>query len=97
MESDKEEFEMFKNLLLDDSLVGVMREFPNTHLVSAGLDPLKLGCEKLEAKLRLAGVHVEHSSYPQKDHGFFCLDVDNAMDAIENASKSLGESLKMMN
>lgn len=94
LESDKAELELFKSLLTEaDSHLEVLKLFPSTHIVSAGLDPLKLGSQKLEDKLRRANVSVHHSHYPQKDHGFFCLDAEDAKEAIEDAAVRLAKAM----
>jgi acetyl esterase/lipase len=92
---DLEELELFKDLLLKaDSHLDAMKRLPGTHIVSAGLDPLKLGSHKLEEKMLKAGVRVEHSRFEERVHGFLCLDAHYAHDAMELAAEKLSKALQ---
>lgn len=71
------------------------RRFPPTFLVTAEVDPLREENLRFAAKLRAAGVTVEHQDYPGMMHGFALMTgvFPQARESIEKAAMALRAAL----
>lgn len=94
---DAERYHFFRELLVDlddDAHHHLLQRLPKkTHIISAGNDPLHPSSSRLEAKLRKAQCHVEHTLYPEAVHGFFCQEeYPDRDDALYEAARSIRDS-----
>jgi acetyl esterase/lipase len=85
-----EQTEDFNRLIeYADTHLDVLQKLPPTHLISAGKDPLTVGVEKLQQKLKVAQVPHKHDHFQHSHHGFVSLDCDESEDAIKRITESM--------
>lgn len=85
-----------RNPMVSPSFVADYRRFPPTYLVTAEVDPLREENLEFAARLRAAGVSVEHHDYPGMVHGFALMTgvFGQARDVVQAAAGALRFALR---